>query len=111
MSRELHISILSYDYSGYGCSSGALSVANTLADIDAAYEWLLANGRQPSDVILYGAPACEAGACVPCSVATWEEKRSSTALRLHTLVARQQGREAIVHAYTASQPRAAKSVP
>ena len=29
-------------------------MANTLADIDAAYEWLLAHGRKPSDVILYG---------------------------------------------------------
>lgn len=56
IARELQVSILSYDYSGYGCSTGALSVANTLADIDAAYEWLLAHGRRPSDVILYGAP-------------------------------------------------------
>ena len=57
MARELQVSILSYDYSGYGCSTGALSVANTLADIGAAYEWLLAHGRKPGDVILYGAPA------------------------------------------------------
>ena len=26
IARELHVSILSYDYSGYGCSTGALSV-------------------------------------------------------------------------------------
>lgn len=71
IARELQVSILSYDYSGYGCSTGALSVANTLADIDAAYEWLLAHGRKPSDVILYGAPgrysrrACLAKGCMP----------------------------------------------
>ncbi|KAL9263628.1 Alpha/beta hydrolase domain-containing protein [Drosera capensis] len=45
----------SYDYSGYGESSGKPSEQNTYADIEAAYKYLQENcGVKEEDIILYG---------------------------------------------------------
>ena len=68
MSKELRINILGYDYSGYGCSSGTPSVSNTIADINACYQFLLqAKGKRPEDIVVYGqsvgsGPSCDLAA-------------------------------------------------
>jgi hypothetical protein len=54
VAQELKVNLCVYDYSGYGCSTGTPSVANTVADIDACYSWLLSRGFVPSEIVLYG---------------------------------------------------------
>jgi len=55
LGKRLHCNILSYDYSGYGASSGHPSEKNIYADIEAAWKKLQANfGARPDNVILYG---------------------------------------------------------
>eukprot|EP00884_Botryococcus_braunii_P006119 jgi/Botrbrau1/15508/Bobra.0225s0001.3 len=54
LGRDLNVAVMCYDYTGYGGSSGKPSVENTLADIDAVYEWLRNQGADPSDIVLYG---------------------------------------------------------
>uniref|UniRef100_A0A061QKR2 Abhydrolase domain-containing protein fam108c1-like n=1 Tax=Tetraselmis sp. GSL018 TaxID=582737 RepID=A0A061QKR2_9CHLO len=55
LSEQLHVNIMSYDYSGYGRSTGMHTVNNTLADIDSVYECLQTKYRlQPKDIVLYG---------------------------------------------------------
>lgn len=51
----LKTSILCYDYSGYGLSSGKPSEANVYADIDAAYTYLVSERRiSPTRILLFG---------------------------------------------------------
>ena len=58
VARELRVNLLGYDYSGYGASEGEPSVLNSLADIDACYQWLTTvKGKQPKDIVLYGEPS------------------------------------------------------
>ena len=60
--------MLGYDYSGYGCSTGTASVSNTIADINACYQFLLrVKGKRPQDIVVYGqsvgsGPTCDLGA-------------------------------------------------
>ena len=60
--------MLGYDYSGYGCSTGTPSVSNTIADINACYQFLLqVKGKRPQDIVVYGqsvgsGPTCDLGA-------------------------------------------------
>ena len=55
IARELGVNLLGYDYSGYGASDGQPSVLNSLADLDACYQWLISvKGMQPKDIVLYG---------------------------------------------------------
>ncbi|KAG6424219.1 hypothetical protein SASPL_114634 [Salvia splendens] len=52
---HLRVNIMSYDYSGYGASSGKPSELNTYYDIEAVYECLKNEyGIKQEDVILYG---------------------------------------------------------
>jgi fermentation-respiration switch protein FrsA (DUF1100 family) len=53
--RRLGFSVLSYDYSGYGTSSGTPSEENTYRDVDAAYDYLV-NDLQiaPQQIIAFG---------------------------------------------------------
>ncbi|XP_052181834.1 uncharacterized protein LOC127794624 [Diospyros lotus] len=52
---RLRVNIMSYDYSGYGASSGKPSEFNTYYDIEAVYECLKNEyGIKQEDVILYG---------------------------------------------------------
>jgi dienelactone hydrolase len=67
MARELKVNLMAYDYSGYGASNGQATVLNTLADIEACYQWLLDTGKCPSDIALYGqsvgsGPSCHLAA-------------------------------------------------
>ncbi|XP_057981951.1 uncharacterized protein LOC131167246 [Malania oleifera] len=55
LSIHLGVSLMGYDYSGYGQSSGKPSEQNTYADIEAAYRCLKEMyGVKEEDVILYG---------------------------------------------------------
>ncbi|XXG51909.1 hypothetical protein AAC387_Pa03g0370 [Persea americana] len=52
---HLKVNIMSYDYSGYGASSGKPSEFNTYYDIEAVYDCLKREyGIKQEDVILYG---------------------------------------------------------
>lgn len=55
LSTQHRISILVFDYSGFGRSSGIASERNILRDAQAARTWLAnENGIDPSDVVLMG---------------------------------------------------------
>lgn len=68
LSKELHINVLGYDYSGYGCSTGTPSVSNAIADINACYQFLLqVKRKRPQDIVIYGqsvgsGPTCDIAA-------------------------------------------------
>lgn len=68
LSKELRINVLGYDYSGYGCSTGTPSVSNTIADVNACYQYLLqVKGKKPQDIVIYGqsvgsGPTCDIAA-------------------------------------------------
>ncbi|ESN96291.1 hypothetical protein HELRODRAFT_185081 [Helobdella robusta] len=55
LGSRLHCNVMAYDYTGYGCSSGAPSERHLYSDIEAA--WLCLNKRYglcPQNIILYG---------------------------------------------------------
>ena len=53
--QRAKVNVFAYDYSGYGLSTGKASPRNTLADIEAAHEYLRATyPEQSGRVILYG---------------------------------------------------------
>lgn len=55
LGTETGCNVFSYDYSGYGLSSGTPSEKNIYSDIDAAFYALQANyDIKPGDMILYG---------------------------------------------------------
>lgn len=57
LSKLLKCNILAYDYSGYGASTGAPSISNTLSDISTVYEHLVRRAA-PS---LLQCPPCSSG--------------------------------------------------
>lgn len=55
LSEKLHVSVLAYDYSGYGRSTGARREAHLYRDIDAAWRCLREQFGVPADrIVLYG---------------------------------------------------------
>lgn len=54
LAAQMGVSVLAYDYSGYGASSGAPSEANCYADIQAAHDYLRSRGVDSSSLLLYG---------------------------------------------------------
>lgn len=55
LGTRINCNIFSYDYSGYGVSSGKPSEKNLYADIDAAWHALRTRyGISPENIILYG---------------------------------------------------------
>lgn len=53
--HELGLSVLAFDYSGYGASEGRPSEKGTRSDARAAWDWLVREkGFAPEDVILFG---------------------------------------------------------
>ena len=54
VAKDLKCNLCAYDYTGYGQSGGRPSVADTLADIDAVFQWLLRRGVRRQRIILYG---------------------------------------------------------
>ncbi|XP_050387339.1 uncharacterized protein LOC126803600 [Argentina anserina] len=68
LSDDLGVNIMTYDYSGYGQSTGKPSEKNSYADIEAAYGCLVEKyGAKEEDVILYG---CSIGAGPTTDLAT-----------------------------------------
>jgi len=54
MAKQLEIEVVGIEYSGYGASSGSPSPAKTYADVEAAYDHIIAQGVPPERVIAYG---------------------------------------------------------
>jgi pimeloyl-ACP methyl ester carboxylesterase len=52
--HDLGLSVLLFDYSGYGRSRGEPSEAATRADARAAWDWLMDRGTVPGEVVLFG---------------------------------------------------------
>lgn len=52
--REAGLSVLSFDYRGYGLSEGRPSEEGTYRDAKAAHEWLRTKGFDPRRIIAYG---------------------------------------------------------
>ena len=70
LSIQLNASILLYEYTGYGMSTGKTSEQNLNADIEAAYAYLIRDGVPWSQVILYGqsigsSPTCHLASRYP----------------------------------------------
>ncbi|MFQ3612675.1 MAG: alpha/beta hydrolase [Cyanobacteriota bacterium] len=47
-------SVLAYDYRGYGTSQGDPSEVGAYKDIEAAYDYLMAQGIPPAQILVYG---------------------------------------------------------
>ena len=55
LGKRLGVNIFSYDYSGYGMSTGAPSEQNVYADVEGAWKALQKRyNLRPENVILYG---------------------------------------------------------
>lgn len=55
LAQNLHCSVFTYDYSGYGISTGLAREKNQYDDIDAAWDYLTVNKViSPDRIILYG---------------------------------------------------------
>ena len=55
LSKRLHVNVCAYDYSGYGLSTGKACTANTYADCDAVYQWIMQyKSAQCNTLILLG---------------------------------------------------------
>jgi hypothetical protein len=55
MQRELGVSVLLFDYRGYGRSEGTPDEAGTYADARAAHRWAVDSARvEPRDLLLFG---------------------------------------------------------
>eukprot|EP00811_Abedinium_folium_P007724 NODE_17128_length_960_cov_2.590636.p1 GENE.NODE_17128_length_960_cov_2.590636~~NODE_17128_length_960_cov_2.590636.p1 ORF type:complete len:287 (-),score=51.30 NODE_17128_length_960_cov_2.590636:6-866(-) len=54
LSCRLGIEVVGVEYSGYGASSGHANTRNTLSDIEAAYDHLVASGVDPARIVGYG---------------------------------------------------------
>mmetsp|Transcript_85367 Transcript_85367/g.237553 ORF Transcript_85367/g.237553 Transcript_85367/m.237553 type:complete len:388 (+) Transcript_85367:114-1277(+) len=54
MTRQLGCEVVGVEYSGYGASSGKPSACNTLADAEAAYNFVVSSGVPPERIIAYG---------------------------------------------------------
>ena len=54
VAKDLKANLCAYDYTGYGQSKGRASIPDTIADIDAVFQWLLRRDVDKQDIILYG---------------------------------------------------------
>ncbi len=54
IAKDLKCNLCAYDYTGYGQSKGRASIPDTIADINAVFQWLLRREVQKQDIILYG---------------------------------------------------------
>jgi len=52
--HRLGLSVLLFDYRGYGRSAGSPSEKGTYQDAEAAWRWLAAKGFAPQRIVLYG---------------------------------------------------------
>jgi len=55
---ELHkiigIDVVGVEYSGYGMANGTACYANTYADVEAAYDYIVSQGVPPNRIVAYG---------------------------------------------------------
>lgn len=84
LAKSLGVSVLAYDYTGYGLSQPAdPSEENCFADIDAAYEYLTNQRRiLPENIVLYGRSLGSGPSCY-LAARTAEEGNSVAGLILH----------------------------
>jgi len=54
MTKQLGVEVVGVEYSGYGASSGKPSARNSLADVEAAYDFIVSQGVSPSRIVAYG---------------------------------------------------------
>jgi len=54
MTKKLGCDVVGVEYSGYGASTGAPSASNTLADVEAAYNFVVGSGVPPERIVVYG---------------------------------------------------------
>lgn len=55
MFREIGCNVLTYDYGGYGNSTGSTTEERIYADIEAMYDWLVeTKGESPARIVIYG---------------------------------------------------------
>lgn len=54
LSHNSKINVLTFDYSGYGESTGKPSEQNLVCDLEAIYKYALHIGYKPNNIILYG---------------------------------------------------------
>jgi fermentation-respiration switch protein FrsA (DUF1100 family) len=82
--KQLNHSVLIFDYPGFGRSAGTPDESGCYAAADAAYEWLTAKGRVPTDrVLLYG---CSLGGGVAVDLAARVPHRALVLLSTFTSV-------------------------
>ena len=66
--HELGLSVLIFDYRGFGLSEGRISEKGSYLDAGAAWDYLVeGRGVNPSEIIIFGAPSAEA------SPRTWRQ--------------------------------------
>lgn len=53
-SQRLGIEVVGVEYSGYGAATGRPSAKNTIADVEAAYDFVVAAGVPPERIVAYG---------------------------------------------------------
>lgn len=84
LAKSLGVSVLAYDYTGYGLSQPAdPSEENCFADIDAAYDYLTKKRRiLPENIVLYGRSLGSGPSCYLAS-RTADEGKSVAGLILH----------------------------
>jgi len=54
LGKVLGIEVCGVEYAGYGAAEGRPSSGNTYADVEAAYDYLVANGVPPNRIVAYG---------------------------------------------------------
>jgi len=64
--KRLRVDVVGVEYAGYGDATGSPSTKNALSDVEAAYDYLLEMGVNPSRIVAYGqsvgsGPVCNLG--------------------------------------------------
>lgn len=54
LATKLGCDVVGVEYSGYGAATGSPGVANTFADLDAAYDFVSSCGVSPERIVAYG---------------------------------------------------------
>eukprot|EP00440_Ansanella_granifera_P028567 gb/GFBE01031037.1/.p1 GENE.gb/GFBE01031037.1/~~gb/GFBE01031037.1/.p1 ORF type:complete len:433 (+),score=62.79 gb/GFBE01031037.1/:1-1299(+) len=54
LAKVLGVEVAGVEYSGYGAANGKPSSGNTYADLEAAYDFLIAQGVSPKRIVAYG---------------------------------------------------------
>lgn len=63
LAKQLGIEVVGVEYSGYGVSSGSPNAGRTYADVEAACDFVLAQGIPPENIVAYGQSVGSGPAC------------------------------------------------